>query len=101
MTQYVTTNDGIRLAYEQHGSSGPVIVLIHGWSGSRKYFSRNIAAGLGSTAGQVYAYDQRFHGDSDSPPHGFHVARLAADLKDFLDTLDLQEVSLIAGHPAC
>lgn len=92
MTQYITTDDGIRLAYEQHGNSGPVIVLIHGWSGSRKYFTRNIEAGLAASGCQVYAYDQRFHGESDSPSHGFHVARLAADLRDFLQTLDLQQV---------
>jgi mitochondrial fission protein ELM1 len=43
-TQYITTNDGIRLAYERAGTAGPVVVLIHGWSGSRKYFCHNIAA---------------------------------------------------------
>jgi pimeloyl-ACP methyl ester carboxylesterase len=42
--QYVTTNDGVRLAYEQAGTAGPVVVLIHGWSGSRRYFCHNIAA---------------------------------------------------------
>lgn len=41
-TKHFTTNDGVQLAYETAGSSGPVIVLIHGWSGSRKYFQRNI-----------------------------------------------------------
>jgi pimeloyl-ACP methyl ester carboxylesterase len=43
-TQHFTTNDGVQLAYEAAGSEGPVIVLIHGWSGSRKYFQRSIAA---------------------------------------------------------
>jgi hypothetical protein len=43
-TQHITTNDGVRLAYERAGAAGPVVVLIHGWSGSRKYFCRNIAA---------------------------------------------------------
>jgi pimeloyl-ACP methyl ester carboxylesterase len=43
-TQHFTTNDGVQLAYEAAGSSGPVVVLIHGWSGSRKYFQRNIPA---------------------------------------------------------
>lgn len=37
----ITTNDGVRLVYQRYGAygraslSGPVIVLVHGWSGSR------------------------------------------------------------------
>lgn len=37
--QFITTNDGVRLAYETAGvrtASSPVLVLIHGWSGSRR-----------------------------------------------------------------
>lgn len=98
-TQHVTTNDGVRLAYEQAGTSGPVIVLIHGWSGSRKYFQHNMTA-LAEQC-QVYAYDQRFHGDSDSPSHGFHIARLAADLRDFLQGLDLTDVTVVGTSMGC
>jgi pimeloyl-ACP methyl ester carboxylesterase len=50
---------------------------------------------------QVYAYDQRFHGDSDSPNHGFHVARLAVDLRDFLQALDLTEVTVVGSSMGC
>ena len=39
--QFVTTNDGVPLAYDSFGKSGPVIVLVHGWSGSRHYFELN------------------------------------------------------------
>uniref|UniRef100_A0A383V6P7 AB hydrolase-1 domain-containing protein n=1 Tax=Tetradesmus obliquus TaxID=3088 RepID=A0A383V6P7_TETOB len=98
-TQYVTTNDGVRLAYEQAGTAGPVVVLIHGWSGSRKYFCHNMPA-LAEHC-QVYAYDQRFHGDSDSPSHGFHVARLAADLRDFLQALQLADVTVVGSSMGC
>jgi pimeloyl-ACP methyl ester carboxylesterase len=50
---------------------------------------------------QVYAYDQRFHGDSDSPSHGFHVARLAADLRDFLTALQLTDVTVVGSSMGC
>jgi pimeloyl-ACP methyl ester carboxylesterase len=50
---------------------------------------------------QVYAYDQRFHGDSDSPSHGFHVARLAADLRDFLTALELTDVTVVGSSMGC
>ena len=32
----VTTNDGVKLAYEQSGTSGPAVVLVHGWGASRE-----------------------------------------------------------------
>ncbi|DBA84639.1 TPA: hypothetical protein ACH3X1_006002 [Trebouxia sp. C0004] len=64
-----------------------------GWSGSRHYFDYNAEA-VGRTC-QVYRYDARFHGDSDKPEWGHRVARLAADLHDFLQTLDLQEVTVV------
>ncbi len=40
-TQFVTTNDGVPLAYDSLGRTGPVVVLVHGWSGSRHYFELN------------------------------------------------------------
>lgn len=52
-------------------------------------------------AQQVYAYDQRFHGDSGSPSHGFHVARLAADLRDFLAALQLTDVTVVGSSMGC
>ncbi|MEW5306494.1 MAG: hypothetical protein WDW36_008953 [Sanguina aurantia] len=98
--QYVTANDGARLAYEVSGPvSAPVVVLLHGWSGSRKYFSRNIRTL--SSACRVYALDQRFHGDSDSTSHGHHVARLAADLNDFLTCLNLEQVVVVGTSLGC
>ena len=64
--QYITTNDGVRLAYEIRGKAGtPKIVLIHGWSGSRKAFDLNFQD-LAKQC-QVYTFDLRHHGDSDRP----------------------------------
>jgi len=79
---YITTNDGVRLAYEVRGLAGPTVVLIHGWSGSRRYFDLNVKHLAQSC--RVVLVDLRFHGDSDKPEWGFHVARLAADLNDLL-----------------
>jgi pimeloyl-ACP methyl ester carboxylesterase len=50
---------------------------------------------------QVVALDQRFHGDSDSPPHGFHVSRLAADLQELLQHLDLSDVTAVGTSLGC
>ena len=82
---YVMANDGCKLHYELHGESGPPLILIHGWSGSRRYFDLNIEH-LAKTC-RVYAVDLRFHGESDKPSHGFHVHRLAADLHSIITCL--------------
>ncbi len=29
-TQFITTNDGVKIAFERMGRSGPVVVLLHG-----------------------------------------------------------------------
>eukprot|EP00959_Pyramimonas_sp_CCMP1952_P273786 5722832-Pyramimonas_sp.AAC.1 len=119
---FVTTNDGVKLAYHKYGSEGPAVVLIHGWSGSRHYFRDSIEVRASmrrdtSTTGpsrlittrlkrawvpgqtiakscRVYAYDLRGHGDSDKPAWGSHVARLAADLRDFLTGECVSDVKL-------
>lgn len=92
----VRTNDGIDLKYERFGShGGPVVVLIHGWSGSRHYWDLNVRP-IARTC-QVITYDQRFHGDSGKPNWGFHVARLASDLHDLLVGLGLQDVTVVGA----
>jgi len=63
-------------------------VLLHGWSGSRRYFD-HLLEPLAALGICTYAPDLRGHGDSSegSGLHGLHVARLAADLRDFLALL--------------
>jgi len=69
--------------YKEHGTAGPAVVLIHGWSGSSKYFQLNVDA-LAKRC-RVVTMDLRFHGESDKPNWGFHVARLAADLHALIE----------------
>ncbi|EFN51577.1 hypothetical protein CHLNCDRAFT_140070 [Chlorella variabilis] len=75
---FITTTDGVKIAWERHGRlGGPVVVLVHGWSGSRHYFDLNARplANAGCT--------------------GLRIARLAADLRDLLTELDLQDVTVV------
>ncbi|KAJ4308898.1 hypothetical protein N0V84_011822 [Fusarium piperis] len=82
-----TTNDGCKIAYQSslplstaagNALSSHCVVLMHGFSGSSDYFTRNI--GPLSESLWVVAPDMRGHGRSDRTRGGYHVARLAADL---------------------
>ena len=94
----ITTNDGVDLFYEHFGGSHvgrPVVVLLHGWSGSRHYWDLNVRP-IARTC-RVVTFDMRHHGDSDKPGWGFHVARLASDLKDLLVGLKLKNVTVVGA----
>lgn len=91
----ITTTDGAKLSYKLLGSEGdPVLLLIHGWSGSSRYFVLN-SEKLAMSGMRILAVDLRFHGDSDKTQHGFHVARLAADVHELLQQLQLSEVNML------
>lgn len=91
---HVTTGDGVRLAYSDHGSGRP-LVLVPGWSQTAQQFAAQIE-GLADRY-RVIAVDMRGHGASDKPAFGYKIQRLAHDLKDLLDALDLKDAA-VAGH---
>lgn len=94
----IKTSDGVELFYEVFGGSNisaPTVVLVHGWSGSRHYWDlvvRPIARHC-----RVVTFDLRHHGDSDKPSWGFHVARLAADLRDVVLQLNLRNITVVGA----
>ncbi|KAI0153226.1 Alpha/Beta hydrolase protein [Xylariaceae sp. FL1272] len=88
-----TANDGCKLAM-QTSLPMPVpaqqtpdccILLLHGFSGSSDYFARNFS-GISSKY-WVVAPDMRGHGNSGRTDGGYHVARLAADLRHIITYL--------------
>lgn len=100
MSAFITANDRTKLAYELHGDNeGPWVVLLHGWSGSRRYFDLNIPA-LSSSC-RVLVPDLRHHGDSGRTDHGRHVARLSADLRDLLAALQVMGATVVGTSMGC
>lgn len=81
-------NDGCRLVFQtsQHlsdvSSAPSCVLLMHGFSGSSAYFTRNFDSL--SQRHWVVAPDMRGHGASSRVPGGYHVARLAADVRDLV-----------------
>lgn len=85
----VTADDGTTLSYaifdpppSTHApptSPPPTILLLHGWSGSRRYWDP-VVPFLVARGTTVIAPDLRFHGDSGRSAGGHTVTRLADDL---------------------
>ena len=95
LTGQIVVSDGATLVYDILNPQGrTTVVLIHGWSGSRRYFRLN-ARDIAAAGHRVIAYDQRFHGDSSRPGHGHSVARLAADLQTLLEKLEVRNACCV------
>ncbi|HZM20888.1 MAG TPA: alpha/beta fold hydrolase, partial [Anaerolineales bacterium] len=63
-SNYRLSFDGGELAVTTWGNSGPTVLLMHGWGGSRAQMTRFVDPLL-SAGNRVVAYDQPAHGDSD------------------------------------
>ncbi len=88
-----STNDGIALTYQDSGGEGIPLVMLHGWGQTQAMFKHQLS-GLGTNR-RVITYDQRGHGVSEKPHHGYRIARLAQDLEDLLDALDIEQADLL------
>ena len=96
MAQF-STGDGCILDYRDEGPADAerTLVLLHGWSQARVMFDR-VTPGL-TNAHRVVSYDQRGHGESGKPENGARIARLAQDLAELLDHLDIRSADVL-GH---
>ena len=95
---YITTNDGAKIHYESAGSGIP-LVMLHGYGSSARAFRRNIPAL--SQRYQVITVDLRGHGESENVSYGYHMERLAKDVEELLEQLDLQDVVLLGWSMGC
>ncbi|MFO8076928.1 MAG: alpha/beta hydrolase [Egibacteraceae bacterium] len=89
---YFTTSDGASLHYEDTGSGKP-LVLLPGWGCSPAFFIRN--TGPLAERMRVVGLAYRGHGDSENTPHGHRIARYAADVRDLVEHLGLEDATLL------
>ncbi|MCK8490527.1 MULTISPECIES: alpha/beta fold hydrolase [Spirosoma] len=87
------SGNDVKLFYQDLGTGNPV-VLIHGWPLSHSMWDYQLAE-LPAHGMRVIAYDRRGFGKSTQTWDGYDYDTLAADLKAVLDTLDLQNVTLV------
>ena len=91
-TGFIEANDGVRLNYEDTGRGKPV-VLIHGGGLSKGWWRKQIPV-LGQRF-RVIAADTRGNGRSGKTPWGHRTARYAMDVREIIESLGLQEVTLV------
>ena len=80
---FITTDDGLKIYYEQRGS-GSAVLLSHGFRASSAMWQNQIAAL--SEHYRVITWDMRGHGRSDSPddPEAYSLERRVADMAAIL-----------------
>ena len=93
---YLTVDDGTKLYYEETGKEKPETVLIlHGLASSHlkiKNFVNQFRSDY-----HVVVYDHRGHESSDIPKIHINVQRLAKDLNEIIEYLELKNINII-GH---
>ena len=90
-----TLSNGLNMRYYHWPSTGPNLVLLHPSSGYGRMWDTTARSLQGQL--QVYALDQRGHGDTDRPDGGYDAEEYAEDLHLFLEGLGLER-TIIAGH---
>lgn len=87
--------EGVRLAYEERGTGGRPVLLVHGILCDRRYLAPQLEH-LGRTR-RVVAVDLRGHGQSDAPEQDYTIAGLADDLVWMCRHLGLDR-PVVVGH---
>ncbi|MBK8998593.1 MAG: alpha/beta hydrolase [Myxococcales bacterium] len=81
------------LAYDNYGSSGPTVVLLHGIPGSRATFAA-VGERLGKTC-RVVVPDLLGFGDSPDAPDHYHAEEHAEVVVQFLAKLGIEDFHLV------
>ncbi|KAA3506512.1 alpha/beta fold hydrolase [Agrobacterium vitis] len=90
---FIEAKDGTQLHVKDMGKGRPV-VLIHGWPLTGDMFEYQTLALL-EAGFRVITYDRRGFGQSGHPADGYNYDTFADDLASVIDSLELQDVSLV------
>ncbi|MCF1485185.1 MULTISPECIES: alpha/beta fold hydrolase [Rhizobium/Agrobacterium group] len=90
---FIEAKDGTQLHVKDMGKGRPV-VLIHGWPLTGDMFEYQTLALL-EAGFRVITYDRRGFGQSGHPADGYNYDTFADDLASVIDSLDVQNVSLV------
>jgi pimeloyl-ACP methyl ester carboxylesterase len=87
----------VELYFEQHGSAGEPLVLVHGFTGDVSDWRHQVAAFAATH--RVLVMDHRGHGRSQAPAErsAYTIERMADDLEALIGRLGLERFHLV-GH---
>ena len=97
MGYYITVDGNVNIFVEDlNPECKQTILFLHGWPGSHKLFEYQFDV-LPQMGFRCIGIDTRGFGDSDKPFCGYDYDRLADDVREVIDALNLQNITL-AGH---
>jgi len=88
--------DGVRLHARDWGGDGPPVILLHGLASNCRIWD-GVAPLLAAAGFRTVAVDQRGHGESEQPDHGYDFATVGRDLAAAVAALGLGR-PVLAGH---
>ena len=91
----VRFDDGAQTLLEQWGTHGPVMLLVHGMTSSRKGWERLATAFCDRY--RVFAYDQRGHGDAAAVHGPMALDRGVRDLQEVASAIG-EPIDVVVGH---
>lgn len=93
-SSFIETDDGASLFHIDWGTGKPVL-FSHAWGLNADIWEYQLVE-LADQGLRCVAYDRRGHGRSSDPGRGYDYDRLADDLAEVINQLDLTDVMLVA-----
>lgn len=96
---YINTSDGVSLSYSSRGDGIPLIFIAgysgheYSWSAQTNYFSQH--------GFRCLHLDKRGHGSNAAVMTGMRISRLAQDIKELVDQLELERFHIISHSMGC
>ncbi|SEQ07567.1 3-oxoadipate enol-lactonase [Faunimonas pinastri] len=88
------TSDGIAIRYEESGrADGPVLIFSNSLGTDLRLWNAQLQSA--DAHFRVIRYDQRGHGESESPEGDYTIERLGADVLDLMDALGISQASYV------
>jgi pimeloyl-ACP methyl ester carboxylesterase len=98
VTSRFIQSNGIRMLIREAGSSGPLVIMAHGWPESW-YSWRYLMTAVADAGYRVVVPEMRGYGQTDAPANvgDYDIVHLAGDMVGIIDALG-EEKAIIMGH---
>ena len=95
VTDYVSSPDGMKIAYQIHGKGNMPLVFVHGWCCDKSYWNEQIE--YFKKDYMIVAIDLAGHGESDLGRKNYTMQSFAHDVSTVINKLELTNC-VILGH---